>query len=64
MFFMAVASATHDIALDGFYLIALPQNEQAFFLGISNAFFRLAMIFCTGTLVIVAGVLESARAGA
>ena len=55
---LAFLSATHDIALDGYYLVSLPQESQAFFLGISNASFRLAWIFCTGTLVILAGLWE------
>ncbi|MBI3544395.1 MAG: MFS transporter [Deltaproteobacteria bacterium] len=55
---IAFLSATHDIALDGYYIVALPIEKQAFFLGISNASFRLAMVFCTGALVVVAGLLE------
>ncbi|MBI3557853.1 MAG: MFS transporter [Deltaproteobacteria bacterium] len=55
---LAFLSATHDIALDGYYLIALKKNEQAFFLGFCSTFFRLAMVFCTGALVIFAGLWE------
>ncbi len=55
---IAFMSATHDIALDGYYLIALQKDQQAFFLGFCSMFFRLAMVFCTGTLVILAGLWE------
>lgn len=58
--FMAGAflSATHDIALDGFYIIALPQDKQAFFSGIRNLFYRIAIVFSTGILVVLADWLE------
>ncbi len=59
MFLVAFMSATHDIAADGFYLLALKEKAQAFFVGIRSAFFRLAMIFCTGVLVVIAGRLEA-----
>ena len=41
----AFVSATHDIATDGFYMIALNKEEQALFVGIRATFYRLAMIF-------------------
>lgn len=53
----AFASATHDIAADGFYLLALRQDEQALFVGIRSFFFRLAMISINGGLVVLAGEL-------
>jgi len=55
---MAFVSATHDIAADGFYLLALGKTDQAFFVGIRSTFYRLAMIFGSGYLVVVAGVME------
>lgn len=54
----AFISATHDIAADGFYLLALNQEEQAFFAGIRSVFYRLAIIFGSGILVVLAGQLE------
>jgi hypothetical protein len=59
MFVIAFFSATHDIAADGFYLLALKEKAQAFFVGIRSASFRLATIFCTGVLVVIAGRLEN-----
>ena len=55
---LAFASATHDIAADGFYMLGLKQNEQAFFVGIRNTFYRIAMVTGQGLLVVLAGELE------
>ena len=55
---LAFSSATHDIAADGFYMIELDAPRQAFFVGIRNTFYRLAMIFAQGGLVFCAGWLE------
>jgi MFS transporter, PAT family, beta-lactamase induction signal transducer AmpG len=52
---MAFLSATHDIAADGFYLLALDKQRQAFFVGVRSTFYRLATIFGTGMLVWLAG---------
>jgi len=57
--FVAVASATHDVAADGFYLLALSSHEQAWFVGIRSTAFRLAMVVGSGMLVMLAGSLES-----
>ena len=54
----AFASATHDIAADGFYMLALDHKEQAFFVGIRSTFYRLSSIFGQGILVFLAGYLE------
>ena len=54
---MAFASATHDIAADGFYMLALPQRTQAAFVGVRSTFYRLAMIAGQGGLVVLAGLL-------
>ena len=55
----AFISATYDIATDGFYMLALTEKEQALFVGIRAAFYRLAMIFGSGVLVYLAGILEA-----
>ena len=55
---MAFSSATHDIAADGFYMLALPQHAQAAFVGVRSAFFRVAMITGQGGLVYLAGQIE------
>ncbi len=54
---MAFSSATHDIAADGFYMLALPQHEQAAYVGVRSTFYRIAMIAGQGGLVFLAGKL-------
>ena len=54
---VAFASATHDIAADGFYMLALTSHEQAAFVGIRSTFYRLSSIFGQGGLLVVAGLL-------
>lgn len=54
----AFASATHDIAADGFYMHALETGDQAVFVGIRSTFYRLSSIFGQGVLVVIAGYLE------
>lgn len=55
---MAFSSATHDIAADGFYMLGLDEEQQAFFIGIRNTFYRVAMLTGQGLLVMLAGLLE------
>ena len=58
LWLLAFSSATHDIAADGFYLLALPQHQQAAFVGVRSTCFRIAMIAGQGGLVYLAGHLE------
>jgi MFS transporter, PAT family, beta-lactamase induction signal transducer AmpG len=57
---MAFSSATHDIAADGFYMLALPERTQAAFVGVRSTFYRLATIAAQGALVVLAGTLRDA----
>ena len=54
----AFASASNDVASDGFYLLALKKEEQSFFLGIRSTFYRLSMLTGNGLIVIIGGYLE------
>ena len=54
----AFASATHDIAADGYYMLAHSSDSQARFIGIRSTFYRIATIFGQGGLVFVAGRME------
>ena len=54
----AFASATHDVAADGFYMLGLDTNKQAEFVGVRSTFYRLSSIFGQGVLVAVAGLLQ------
>ncbi len=58
---LAFASATHDIAADGFYMHGLDEQQQSFFVGIRNIFYRVAMIFGQGLLVMFAGWIEQGK---
>lgn len=55
----AFASATHDIAADGFYMLAHDTQSQAAFVGIRSTFYRIAAVFSQGVLVYIAGYLEN-----
>lgn len=59
LWIMAFSSATHDIAADGYYMLALTPGEQAFFVGIRSTFYRIANIFGSGLLIMLAGILET-----
>lgn len=48
---LAILSAVHDVACDGFYLQALTRGEQATFAGTRTAAFKLATI--VGSMVLV-----------
>ncbi|HEY4245556.1 MAG TPA: MFS transporter [Lacunisphaera sp.] len=58
---IAFASATHDIAADGFYLHALPPDQQAAFVGVRSTFYKLAMLAGQGGLVWLAGTFLASR---
>ena len=58
LWLIAFSSATHDIAADGFYMLALTEKEQSFFVGIRSTFYRIAMITGQGLLVMLAGYFE------
>ena len=59
MWLLAFSSATHDIAVDGFYMMALPSKSQAWFIGIRNTFYRFAILTGQGLIVILAGVFQN-----
>lgn len=56
---MAFMSATHDIAADGFYMMALDEKSQAGYVGVRSTFYRVASILGQGGVVMLAGKLES-----
>ncbi|MBX3006653.1 MAG: MFS transporter [Melioribacteraceae bacterium] len=60
-FFWLIAffSATNEISADGFYMLALDDNKQAFFVGIKTASYKIAMIAGQGLIIVLAGFLES-----
>lgn len=56
---MAFSSSTHDIAADGFYMLGLSSHDQSWFIGIRNTFYRFAILFGQGIIIIIAGQLEN-----
>ena len=54
---IAFVSATHDIAIDGFYLDALNKDQQAFFVGFRSSAYKIAWLAGNGGLVFLAGYL-------
>ncbi len=57
LFAIAIASATQDVAIDGYYLDVLSEKEKAFFVGVRNAAYKIAWLFGSGALVALAGAL-------
>ena len=49
---VAFASATNDIATDGYYMIGLTEDKQSFFVGMRSVFYKLANVTGQGLLVV------------
>lgn len=49
---LAFLSATHDIAIDGFYMEALDNENQSKFVGYRAMAYRLSMLFVSGPIVL------------
>ena len=54
---LAFSSATHDIAADGFYILATTEHQQSFFIGWRSIFFNVGKIAAQGGLIFIAGKL-------
>jgi len=54
---IAFTSATHDIAADGYYMLALDPSRQALFVGVRTLFYRLSAMFASGLFLLWAGRL-------
>lgn len=54
---LAFSSATHDIAADGFYILANTEHQQSFFIGWRSIFFNVGKIAAQGGLIFIAGKL-------
>lgn len=60
---VAFTSATHDIAADGYYMLALTEHQQSLNVGIRSTFYRIATVAGQGLLVILAGMIETRSGG-
>ena len=58
LWLLAFSSATHDISIDGFYMLGLDEGEQSMFVGIRNTAYRIAMIAGQGGLLMLVGAFE------
>ncbi|MEN0064083.1 MAG: MFS transporter [Myxococcota bacterium] len=59
-FVLAFLSATHDIAADGLYMVALRDDQQSAFVGVRSTAWRLAPFFGESVLIYAAGALAEA----
>ena len=59
LFFVALFSATHDIACDGLYLMSLDKRRQAAFSGVMATCSRLGRMFISFGLIYAAGKLQA-----
>lgn len=59
----AFTSATYDVACDGYYMQALTKEAQSFFVGIRSTAYRLSMIFASGVLTTLVGLMAEANGG-
>jgi hypothetical protein len=59
LFCIAMLSATHDIAGDGMFLLAVPRRRKPLFSGVQVTVYRLGRLFCIGGLVWLAGMLSN-----
>jgi MFS transporter, PAT family, beta-lactamase induction signal transducer AmpG len=55
---IAFSSATHDIAADGFYILALSEGQQSFFVGVRNTIYRLAALFVSGPFIFITAEIK------
>ena len=58
---LAFASATHDIAADGLYILGLSTHDQSLYVGVRSTFYRIGNIVGQGLLVMLAGWLEKSQ---
>lgn len=54
----AFCSATHDIAADGYYMLALNEHDQSAYVGLRSTFYRIANVFCQSLLLMFVGWLQ------
>lgn len=55
---IAFIAATHDIAIDGYYIQSLNDADQAAFSGLRVAAYRIALLVGNGSLVVLAGIVS------
>lgn len=58
---VAFASATHDVAIDGYYLDVLNEEQKAFYVGVRNTAYKVAWLFGSGAMVFLAGKIAESH---
>lgn len=58
---IAFASATQDVAIDGYYMDVLNKQQQAVYVGVRNAIYKIAVLVGQGPLVMLAGYVAAAN---
>lgn len=61
LLFIALGSTSHDIACDGFYMLALNTKEQSFFVGIRTVFYKIAMLAALGLIPIIVDTVNASE---
>jgi PAT family beta-lactamase induction signal transducer AmpG len=56
---IAFASATYDVACDGYYLDSLDKATQSLYIGWRNTAYKMAWLFASGFLVYLAGQMAN-----
>lgn len=57
---IAIASATQDVSIDGYYMDVLDSSQQSFYVGVRNTAYKVAVLLGSGGLVYLVGILVSA----
>jgi MFS transporter, PAT family, beta-lactamase induction signal transducer AmpG len=57
--FMALVSATQDVAMDGYYLEVLDKGQQSYYVGVRSAIYKMAILFGSSVLIWIVGKLTS-----
>lgn len=52
---VAIASATQDVSIDGYYMDVLDTEQRSLYVGVRNTAYKLAILLGSGGLVCVAG---------
>jgi PAT family beta-lactamase induction signal transducer AmpG len=55
---MAFASATQDVAIDGYYMDVLAKEQQALYVGFRNAAYKIAWLIGSGAMIYMVGAIS------
>ncbi|MCX7875265.1 MAG: MFS transporter [Melioribacteraceae bacterium] len=55
---LAFIAATQDVAIDGFYIVALKDSNQSLFIGLRNSFYKIALVGTTTIILLVSNQVE------